>query len=304
MKLIVCANTMEVPNFYAFMAASGVEHPESAVAICGDLLNVFPEPGEDLEASIFYEIYGNLIVEEMARLRATRFDDIAASRFIGPLQDMFGAKGPTRRVAEHIAAARYEQVFERLRQVLGERHLFITPGNMDYPAMLALHCRRYPNMHYLDGSCVTVDGICLGGVGGIPRTSQPFHPTVDISPYERSDEDFAAAFVAVEAAQVVLTHASPAESPLVERFIEKGGAQVLLCRAPFELTRSTGSRRGVSRIHYQGNMLMVSTRPFEAQENHAFVVDIRDNRVPDIEIFAWVPEQSRYDAAATSPFPH
>lgn len=290
--------------FYAFLAASGVEHPGSAVAICGDLLNVFPEPGEDLEASIFFDIYGDMMVEEMARLRATRFDDIAASRLMGPLRDMFGADGPTRRVAEHIAAARYEEVFERLRQALGERHLFITPGNMDYPAMLARHCRRYANMHCLDGTCETVDGIRIGGVGGIPRSSQPFYPMVDISPYERSDEDFAAAFSAVEAAQVVLTHASPSEASAVDRFIDNGRAAALLCRAPFDLERPTGSCRGVSRVHYQGNMLTVATRPFEPQENHAFVVDIRDNRVPDIEIFAWVPDSSRYGTDAASHLPH
>ena len=304
MKLIVCANTMESPHFYAFVAASGVQYPSSAVAICGDLLNVFPEPGEDLEASIFYEIYGDLIFGEMARLRSTHFQNIAASRFIGPLQDMFGAQGATRRVAEHIAAARYEQVFEHLERALNGRHLFVTPGNMDYPDMVALHCRRRSNMHCLDGTHVTFEGICIGGVGGIPKSTQPFYPMVAISPYERSDEDFAAAFAAVDTAQVVLAHASLSESPAVQRCLQSIPCTVLLCRAPFELNRPTGSCRGVSRIHYQGHALMVAARPFETGENHAFVVDMRDNHMPDIEIFAWTPEAARPGAPLPSHLPH
>ena len=173
---------------------------------------------------------------------------------------------------------------------------------MDYPAMLGLHCRRYPNMHCLDGACVTVDGIRIGGVGGIPRASQPFYPTANISPYERSDEDFAAALTAVEAAQVVLTHASPTESPVVKRVLDAGS--VLLCRAPFELKRSVGSCRGVSRIAHQGNALMVAARPFEAHENHAFVVDLRDNHIPDIEIFAWVPGDTRHGTTVAPLWPN
>ncbi len=295
---------MEAPNFYAFIAASGVGHPGSAVVVCGDLLNVFPEPGENLEASIFYEIYGDLIVEEMARLRVSHFADVAASRFIQPLRDMFSPKGPTRRVAEHIAAARYEQVFEHLQRALGSRQLFITPGNMDYPAMVALHARRYPNMHCLDGACVTIEGMRIGGVGGILRTSQPFYPIADVSPYERSDEDYAAALAAVQTAQVVLTHASPAEAPVIAHLLDAGAPTALLCRAPFEFEHAVGSCRGISRIHHHGNALIVAARPFEDYENHAFVVDLRDNRIPDIEIFAWAPGNTRHGTNASAQLPN
>lgn len=298
MKFIVCSNTMEVPHFYDFIAAAVVQEPDAAFLVCGDLLNVFPEPGEDLEASIFFDLYGELIVEEMERLRATRFGDLANSRFIKPLRDMFAVGGASYEAARLKAAARYEALFDQLARALSGRPFFVIPGNMDYPDMLRAHCDEHPNMFYLDGDTVTIEGICVGGVGGIPRSAQPFFPHVDISPYERSDDDYARALSAVHSADVVLAHLSPSESPQVESFVREGTVKSFVCRAPFELTRRTGSCRGTSRMDFVDDTLLIQARPFEPAGNHAFVVQMGAEAVPDVTVFTWQPTTPAYPAPA------
>src|SRR5690348_16946308 len=107
MKFILAANTMEHPAFSTFVRDAATDHPEAAFIICGDLLNVFPEPGEDLRSSIFYEIYGDILVEELERLRADHFTTVSSSPIIGPLREIFCEDGRTYQQGLALASRRY-----------------------------------------------------------------------------------------------------------------------------------------------------------------------------------------------------
>ena len=119
--------------------------------VCGDLLNVFPEPGEDLEGSIFHEIYGqNLIVSEMDRLVRTRFHDLERSRFIDPLRDMFAPEGRNFNTARHMAHIRYEHYLEMISKSLAGASLYTIPGNMDYPDLARAATKNRPGITIAD----------------------------------------------------------------------------------------------------------------------------------------------------------
>ena len=68
MELVLVSNVLEHAGFPDFVRAVSKAHPNASILSTGDFLNVFPEPGEDLRASIFYELFGGAIDTEMDRL--------------------------------------------------------------------------------------------------------------------------------------------------------------------------------------------------------------------------------------------
>src|SRR5689334_11626280 len=111
MRFVLAANTMEHPGFPGFARDALAAHPDAALVICGDLLNIFPEPGEDLRGSIFYQLYGEFIVEEMEILRANQFATVHTSRFIELLRELFTVGGKTHALGTSLASHRYDLVF-------------------------------------------------------------------------------------------------------------------------------------------------------------------------------------------------
>jgi Icc-related predicted phosphoesterase len=104
---------------------------------------------------------------------------------------------------------------------------YLTYGNVDVPRMWADHLRE--GMHLLDGQTVRIGRLTFGFVGGGLRTPMR-------TPYEISDEEYAAKIAAVGAVDVLCTHIPPAVPELtydvVARRFERGSdATVELIRA-------------------------------------------------------------------------
>lgn len=288
MKCVLAANTMEHPGFVSFVQAAARAYPGAAFIVCGDLLNVFPEPGEDIAGSIFSAIYGPAFGDELDRLRLNYFRDVHKSPLIPQLREIFLPQGATYTQAMALASHRYTHIFAALSQASGNNELYYIPGNMDYPELSALFSAAYPNVFQLDGEIVDVGGVRLAGVGGIPSSAQPFGRVTPISPYEMTEEAYERRLAACWGADILVSHLSPAESPALDSFLRESPVRALICRAPFSL-QEAGSCRGMSQCDYIEGKLVVRVRPFDYPENFAFVVDFPPDPMvePTLEIYDW-----------------
>ena len=107
MKFVLSSNILEHQGFSDFVSATIKTYPDADFLIAGDLLNIFPEPGENYEGSIFYELYGTLMITEMERLIQQHFQQLEESKFIEPLKEMFLPTGKQFSKAQNIAYERY-----------------------------------------------------------------------------------------------------------------------------------------------------------------------------------------------------
>ena len=296
MKIVLASNVLEHPGIASFLTAACRRWPASAVLVSGDLLNFFPEPGEDLEGSIFHEIYPDgLIVREMDRLVETRFAAPDQSRFIAPLRDMFLPTGPNVAKTRALARARYQRLFATLDGAMGNQRLYFIPGNMDYPRLADEAARQSRNLEMLDDDIVDLDGVRLAGLGGVPNTVHPFRGVVEISPYEMTEAEYGRRLNNLAGVDVLVTHVSPEECPMLRDFLEHTPLKLLICRAPFNFNR-VSDFRGALEIQKVGSKHVIKVRPFDHPENHAFVIDLAPDRlaVLDVEVFRW-------EAAAVAP---
>jgi Icc-related predicted phosphoesterase len=287
MKLVLVSNILENPGFPGFLRAVGALHPGAAVLSCGDFLNVFPEPGEDFAGSIFHEIFGERVVSEMRRLVETGFAAADASWLVEPLREMFLPEGASARRALGIADARYASLFARIDEAIDGARLHFIDGNMDYPDLTSARAAASRTLSPLGDRVVTLGGVRIAGLGGIPSTVHPFSGVVEISPNEMSEPEYARRLGHLAGADVLCTHVSPDESPALGRFLDEGGARVLVCRAPFDFAASRGFR-GPSSVHRRGDALVVTVRPFEWPAGSAPILDLgRGPAAPRVEIFSY-----------------
>lgn len=291
MKVVLASNILEHAAFPAFVEAARHRYGEVAFLVAGDLLNVFPEPGEDLEGSIFHEIYGgDLIVTEMERLVKGRFADVAESRFLGPLRELFVSSGATYARGKEIASRRYGQLFARLAPALGGSRCYFIPGNMDYPALGFAHVRDTPALHQLDCDVVALGACRVGGVGGVPNTVHPFRGVAEISPYEMTEGEYDRRLRQLWGVDVLVTHVSPEEHPGLDSFLRDSPVRLLICRAPFDFRRQ-GDFRGQLALGTRAGKHVIKVRPFDYPTNAAFVLDLGGTvDPPAAELFTWTSE--------------
>jgi Icc-related predicted phosphoesterase len=99
---------------------------------------------------------------------------------------------------------------------------YLTYGNVDVPRLWTEHLRD--GMHLLDGQTAQIGGLRFGFVGGGLQTPMR-------TPYEVSDEEYAAKIEAVGAVDVLCAHIPPAVPELtydvVARRFERGSAATL-----------------------------------------------------------------------------
>jgi len=294
MKFVLVSNILEHPGFFDFVRETSKAHPDCSFLVTGDLLNIFPEPGEDLKGSIFHELYGEMIITEMDNLIKTRFQNLEASPFIQPLQQMFTPLGQHTHAAEAIAKARYEQFFKNLSQALGDTHFYTIPGNMDYPRLAASALYPYPQIHQLDCEVMTVDGVRIGGLGGIPNTVHPYQGIVEISPYEMTEAEYERRLRLMHGVDILLTHISPEEYPPLLDFLRESPLKLLICRAPFNFRRESDFR-GKLEIQSVEGKSVIKVRPFDYPINQAMLIELGTADVfdPDqVEIISWSNQQA------------
>lgn len=179
--------------------------------IClGDLVLFldYDDPGE----GIFPELFGEANARRYIDLRTERrFDE--ARDFSRELWEAIGAD-PWTSISQKVQE-QYRALFAAMPPGL------LTYGNVDIPALWESHLG--PGHRVLDGGSVTVGGLRLGFVGGGLRTPMR-------TPFEISDEDFAAKVDAMGDVDIVCSHIPPAVGDLtfdvVARRMERGSRRL------------------------------------------------------------------------------
>ncbi|MBM3886902.1 hypothetical protein FJ364_03130 [Candidatus Dependentiae bacterium] len=274
-----------------FIKETALLYPDAVFVVTGDLLNVFPEPGEDLRGSIFHEIYGDMIIEAMNDLVKTRFQSIKDSPFLEPLYQMFAPTGKNFDWACSIARKRYQKLFTKLKIILEKfvnlKFLFI-PGNMDYPYLSAIEIAKNPLFLQLDNAVFKKDGVQIGGLGGIPNTAHPFRNVIEISPYEMHEAEYERRLNLLSGVDVLLTHLSPNEYPGLKKFLQTTSVKLLICRAPFNFNRDVDFR-GELKIQTNEGKSVIMVRPFDFPCNHFFKVTLKADQLnpPLLSFHRW-----------------
>lgn len=168
----------------------------------------------DLDRGIFTDLFGVENTRRLLALRnARRFTE--AREFSGAL--WAGVPGGARAAIEEAVRRQYAALFAAF-----PTPTYVTYGNVDVPDLWPDYARE--GVTVLDGQVVEIGGRTFGFVGGGLRT--PMH-----TPYEISDEEYAAKVAAVGRVDVLCCHIPPAVPDLtydvVARRFERGSEAVL-----------------------------------------------------------------------------
>jgi Icc-related predicted phosphoesterase len=181
--------------------------------IClGDLVLFidYDEPG----GGIFADLFGEDAARRLISLRTDRrFDD--AREFSAGLWAGLGR--PPREIIEEAIRGQYSDLFGAM-----PTPAYVTYGNVDVPNLYADYVRD--GITVLDGETAVIGDRLFGFVGGGLRTPMR-------TPYEISDEDYAAKVAAVGAVDVLCAHIPPEIPELLydveARRLERGSAALL-----------------------------------------------------------------------------
>lgn len=200
----------DVHGNVAALAKAGVG--ADALICLGDLLSFVDYA--DPAGGIMGELFGGAAITRFIELRTEqRFDEARAYS-----RSLWQERGDEPRVAVEAAARRqYERLFAAM-----PRPAYVTYGNVDLPRLWDEFTGD--GVRVLDGQTITLGGRTIGFVGGGLRTRYN-------TPYERSDEEYAASVRAVGAVDVLCCHIPPARPELtydvVSRRFERGSEAVL-----------------------------------------------------------------------------
>ncbi len=183
-----------------------------ALVCLGDLLLYldYTDPSQ----GIFAELFGAVATARYIGLRTEqRFDEARELT-----ADLWAEHGEDRSAALGAHADKqYAELFAAL-----PTPAYLTYGNVDLPALWAEHLR--PGQHVLDGQTVELDGLVFGFVGGGLRTRYR-------TPFEVSDEEYAAKVEALGQVDVLCAHIPPALPEItydvVARRFERGSEATL-----------------------------------------------------------------------------
>jgi Icc-related predicted phosphoesterase len=169
---------------------------------------------DDPSGGIFADMFGVDAARRLIDLR-TRRQFAEAREFSAEL--WAGVGGRPRDVIESAIREQYSDLFAAM-----PTPAYLTYGNVDVPGLYAEQLRD--GMTVLDGQTADIGGRRFGFVGGGLRT--PMH-----TPYEISDEDFAAKVAALGSVDVLCAHIPPAVPELLydveARRMERGSEAIL-----------------------------------------------------------------------------
>lgn len=182
-----------------------------AVVCLGDLILFLDY--DDPADGIFAELFGQDAARRLIALRtARRFDE--AREFSAGL---WSGAGDRREVLEQAVRRQYAALFAAMPDPT-----YLTYGNVDIPTLWPDYVRD--GVHVLDGQTVELAGRRFGFVGGGLRTPMR-------TPFEISDEDYAAKVAAVGKVDVLCCHIPPDVPELLydveARRMERGSVAVL-----------------------------------------------------------------------------
>jgi Icc-related predicted phosphoesterase len=168
---------------------------------------------DDAGGGIFAEMFGASAAATLIELRTQRrFDE--AREFSRGLWATVGDRGMA---IEAAVRAQYAELFAAM-----PTPAYVTYGNVDLPPLWPEFAKD--GVHVLDGETIEIGGRLFGFVGGGLQTPMR-------TPYEISDEDYAAKVAAVGAVDVLCCHIPPDVPELLydveARRMERGSAAVL-----------------------------------------------------------------------------
>ncbi|HEX3825110.1 MAG TPA: metallophosphoesterase [Mycobacteriales bacterium] len=168
---------------------------------------------DDPAAGIFGEMFGAEAATELVALRARREFDEARQFSRG----LWAQVGDRQQAIEAAVRAQYAALFAAM-----PTPAYVTYGNVDLPELWPDYERD--GVQVLDGEVVEIGGRSFGFVGGGLQTPMR-------TPYEISDEAYAAKVAAVGAVDVLCCHIPPDVPELLydvrARRMERGSAAVL-----------------------------------------------------------------------------
>jgi Icc-related predicted phosphoesterase len=200
---------------------SDVHGSSEALARAGDGADAFICLGDlvlfldydDPAGGIFAEMFGPEAAIELISLRSQRRFDEARDYS----RELWGGVGDRRTAIEAAVRKQYAALFAAM-----PTPAYVTYGNVDLPQLWPDYARD--GIEVLDGRVVEIGGRSFGFVGGGLQTPMR-------TPYEISDEDYAAKVAAVGAVDVLCCHIPPDIPELLydveARRLERGSAAVL-----------------------------------------------------------------------------
>lgn len=183
-----------------------------ALVCLGDLICFIDY--HDHSVGIMADLFGADAVRHLVELRTARRFDEARAWSRGLWEELDGDRTA---IMEEAVRRQYAELFAVL-----PRPTYMTYGNVDVPHLWQDYAGQ--GVHVLDGDVVEIGGRTFGFVGGGLRTPMR-------TPYEISDEDYAAKVAAVGAVDVLCAHIPPALPELLydteARRMERGSQAVL-----------------------------------------------------------------------------
>ncbi|MGI8695409.1 MAG: metallophosphoesterase family protein [Mycobacteriales bacterium] len=191
---------------------AGAGDGADALICLGDLISFVDYL--DHSRGVMGSVYGAEAVGTYVAMRsAGRYDESRA--YLRDLSDAL--PGDPAELKRQAVRRQYADVFGALPDPT-----YITYGNVDLPALWPEYIR--PGTHVLDGQALTVGGVRFGFVGGGLRTRYG-------TPYEQSEDDYAAKLAAVGSVDVLCCHIPPDVPDLlydeVGKRFERGSAAIL-----------------------------------------------------------------------------
>jgi Icc-related predicted phosphoesterase len=182
-----------------------------ALVCLGDLILFIDY--DDMSGGIFAEMFGAEAASRLIVLRTERrFDE--ARTFS---RQLWSGVGDRQGAIESAVRRQYAELFAAM-----PTPTYLTYGNVDVPPLWSEFARD--GVHVLDGQTAKIGDRLFGFVGGGLRT--PMH-----TPFEISDEDYAAKVAAVGAVDVLCCHIPPDVPELLydtaARRLERGSSAML-----------------------------------------------------------------------------
>jgi Icc-related predicted phosphoesterase len=182
-----------------------------ALVCLGDLILFIDY--DDMSGGIFAEMFGADAASRLISLRTERrFDE---ARMFS--RELWSGVGDRQKAIEEAVRRQYAELFAAM-----PTPTYVTYGNVDVPPLWPEFARE--GVHVLDGQTAKIGDRVFGFVGGGLRT--PMH-----TPFEISDEDYAAKVAAVGAVDVLCCHIPPDVPELLydvaARRLERGSSAVL-----------------------------------------------------------------------------
>jgi Icc-related predicted phosphoesterase len=288
MKFIFSSNILESTAYLNFLEEALIHYPETNFVITGDILNLFPETREHLPDSIFYELYGKSVINELDKLKTSMFKINRISPFAKSLHEMLSPLGEYHQKTQAMAVRRYERVFSHMEAMLGQNKMYYIAGDMDYPGLMECVTRRSTCFKSIDSKVVTLDGTKIAGIGGTPENLRPIPGIVDLAPNVMAPAELNRKLKTIWGVDVVVTHVCPDECSELRDFIKKSNVKLVVCKAPF-IKKNQDNYRGKLEISTIKNTYIIKVRPFETQKHQAMVVDITQGNfdLKAVDIFEW-----------------